>query len=569
MDPSGSPTQAQQEVTNGRHTPIMQEKSTAADSATEESSQISEMDIDPENEVKGLRLLIVHTGICLCTFLVGLDFNLIATAIPVITTQFDSINDVAWYGAAFYIVLCATQPLAGKMYTLFPKKLVYLVYLVVFEAGSLVCALAPTSNALIAGRAVAGLGASGVFAGGFVLLTSIIPLHKRAIYTATMSSTFAIASIIGPVIAGAFTTHVTWRWCFYINLPIGGFAAGLIFFIFKLRPAATENEALAKKLKGLDIVGFLLFAASVVMLLLALQFGGAKYAWNSSQVVGLFVGSGVTMLAFVPWQLYLQDTALVTPRIFKNRNAILIFVAAVFVNGPFQLIIYWLPIWFQAVLGASAESSGIRYLPTVISDALASVIGAGLAMQLGFWNPFLLFGYAMVCLGGGLLTTIHPGISDGHWIGYQIFGGIGYSLASNMAHLGLQASLPTDLVPIGSTTVLFIMSAACAIFLSIGQAIFDHRLITELAKVVPRDIVAEVVSVGATNVRSIVSGQGLDMVLRAYSDAITQIWYIPAVAPAISFLLLLAARWTSLKKTKTESQVSENSVGQTRSEEEA
>ena len=247
-----------------------------------------------------------------------------------------------------------------------------------------------------------------------------------------MSSTFAIASIVGPVIAGAFTEHITWRWCFYLYLPIGGFAAVLILFLFRIKGAATEKARLLEKIKGLDGLGFVLFAGSITMLLLALQFGGTAYAWKSSVVIGLFVGFGVTMLAFIPWQLYLQDTALIPPKLFKNRNASLIFSSSIFVNGPFQTIVYWLPIWFQAVLGVNPEASGIRYLPTVISDALASMIGAGIVMQLGVWNPFLLFAEVMVCIGGGLLTTIHPGISDGHWIGYQIFGGIGYSLASNL-----------------------------------------------------------------------------------------------------------------------------------------
>ena len=311
------------------------------------------------------------------------------------------------------IIRCATQPLAAKTFTLYSKRTVYLAYAGVFELGSLVCALAPTSNALIVGRAVAGFGASGVFAGGFVLLTTIIPLHKRAFWTGTMSSTYAITSIVGPVIAGAFTKNVTWRWYFYLNLPVGGFAAILIFFLFRIRGAATEKVPLIKKLKGLDGVGFVLFAASITMLLLALQFGGTTYAWNSSVVICLFVGFGLTILAFVPWQLHLQDTALIPPRLFRIRNASLIFTSSIFVNGPFQTIVYWLPIWFQAVLGVSPEVSGIRYLPTVISGALASMIGAGIVIQLGVWNPFLLFAEAMVYLGAGPLTTIHPSISDG------------------------------------------------------------------------------------------------------------------------------------------------------------
>lgn len=116
------------------------------------------------------------------------------------------------------IAMAASQPLAGKMYSLFPKKMSYLLYLLVFEVGSLVCAVAPSSHALIAGRAVAGLGASGLFAGAFTILATVIPLHKRAVWTGIMGSTFSIASIVGPVLAGALTQNVSWRWCFYINV---------------------------------------------------------------------------------------------------------------------------------------------------------------------------------------------------------------------------------------------------------------------------------------------------------------------------------------------------------------
>ena len=137
---------------------------------------------------------------------------------PVITAEFDSTRDIGWYGASFMVAMCASQPLAGKMYTLFSKKLAYLGYLLVFEVGSLVCALAPTSSALIAGRTVAGFGASGVLAGGFTVLTTIVPLHKRAVWTGIMGATFSIASIVGPVIAGGLTQNVTWRWCFWINV---------------------------------------------------------------------------------------------------------------------------------------------------------------------------------------------------------------------------------------------------------------------------------------------------------------------------------------------------------------
>lgn len=155
------------------------------------------------------------------------------------------------------------------------------------------------------------------------------------------------------------------------------------------------------------------------MLLLALQWGGIEHPWSSSVVIGLLVGFGVVMILFVLWTLRQKENALIPPRLFTvNRNPALLCAAAFFVNGPFQVIIYWLPIWFQGVLGASPTRSGINFFPTVISDVLAAFIGSAIVSQLGWWNPFLLLAEACVCLCGGLLTTIYPNIPGSYWVGY-------------------------------------------------------------------------------------------------------------------------------------------------------
>ena len=196
-----------------------------------------------------------------------------------------------------------------------------------------------------------------------------------------------------------------------------------------------------RKIKYLDALGFVLFTGSITMLLHALQWGDVDYSWRSSMIIGLLLGSGVVLFLFVIWQLCVPDIALIPPKLFANRNVVPIFSSALFSNGPFQLIIYWLPIWFQAILGVTPTASGIRYLPTVIADFLTSIIGSRIIMKLGTWNPFLIFGAAMVSLGTGLLSTIHPGISEGHWIGFQIIGGVGYSLIVTMVIILLALSL--------------------------------------------------------------------------------------------------------------------------------
>ncbi|KAI1496199.1 major facilitator superfamily domain-containing protein [Biscogniauxia marginata] len=476
------------------------DSSVSKDTAETREEQI----IDPEDEVKGTKLILIHTAVCLVNFFGRTGRFIITCYIRSITTEFNSIKDICWYGAAFQVALCASQPLAGKTFVLFSKKLAFLAYLAVFEAGSLLCALAPSSNALIVGRAIAGLGASGTFTGGFTILTTMIPLHRRAIYIGTWSSVFGISSIVGPVIGGALTQHVTWRWCFYINLPISGFAAAIFILLAHFKPAETEKVSLRDKLKALDAVGFVLFAGAITMLLFALHWGGVDFAWKSSTIIGLFVGFAVTISLFILWQLYMQDTALILPRLFKGGRNV------------------WL--LCTTVLGSTPTQSGINYLPTVISDVLASFIGSAIVMQLGYWNLFLLVAEAF------------------------IFGGIGYSLASTLAHLGMQALLPKELVPIGAATLLMVISTSCSIFLAMGQTVFQGALRANLASVVPPDVIESIISVGATNVGSVVDTPALSAVIRAYGKAVTQVFYIPAGAPVISFILVACCRWIMTKK---------------------
>lgn len=314
----------------------------------------------------------------------------------------------------------------------FPKKIVYLVYIGIFELGSLVCALAPTSDALIVGRAISGLGASGIFAGSLIIVATVAPLHKRPLLTGMTNGTFGASQIIGPLIGGAFAQNITWRWCFWINLPAGGVSFAIIVFYLHLQKGVTETTSLKQKVRNLDLPGFILFAGAITMLLLALQWGGVVYTWRSSVVIGLFVGFGLMFVTFLGWQWYAGDSALIPPRLFHYRTVILAFGACLISPGGVATIIYYLPIWFQAVRGASPVSSGLRYLPSVISDVLTSIIGGAVVMKVGLYNPFYIFGVAILSLGSGLLTTLTPTTDAGKWIGYQILTGSGYSFLVTM-----------------------------------------------------------------------------------------------------------------------------------------
>lgn len=173
---------------------------------------------DESKYVHGMQLVLLTAGLLLSVFVVALDNTIIATAIPKITTVFDSLNDVGWYGSAYLLTTTSLQPSFGKVYTYFDVKWVYLSSLVIFEAGSVLCAAATSSTMLIVGRAVAGAGAAALFSGSLTIIGYSVPIRRRAVYIASLSSMFGIASVIGPILGGAFTDKLTWRWCFWINL---------------------------------------------------------------------------------------------------------------------------------------------------------------------------------------------------------------------------------------------------------------------------------------------------------------------------------------------------------------
>lgn len=226
----------------------------------------------------GLKLWLVILSLCLAVFLVALDQTIIAPALGAITGEYGSVKDIGWYGSAYLLTSTALQPLYGKVYRTFDVKLAFLGAVALFELGSLVSAVAPSSAAFVVGRAVAGMGSAGLFSGSIVILAYSLPLRKRPFMFGMFGCMWGIASVAGPLLGGVFTDHLTWRWCFYVNLPIGGVAMAVIFFALNIaRVNNPDRLSFWSRIAELDLVGAAILMPAIIMLLLGLQWGGAQF----------------------------------------------------------------------------------------------------------------------------------------------------------------------------------------------------------------------------------------------------------------------------------------------------
>ncbi|KAK4665413.1 hypothetical protein QC763_401570 [Podospora pseudopauciseta] len=498
----------------------------------------------------GLKLVMVVSCMCLACFLMLIDTMVVSTAIPRITDEFNSLADIGWYATAYQFGSAAPQPLSGKVFAHFNNRFSFLAFFLIFELGSALCGAAVSSTMLIVGRAIAGVGAAGIINGALIIISCSVPMEKRPGLIGIVMGFNQLGLVIGPLIGGAFTSYSTWRWCFYINLPIGALVV-LALFLFPVPEQSAKPPAmkvLVKLHKYLDLVGFCLFAPAVLQLILALSFGGVTYPWNSSQVIGLFCGAAATFLVWLLWNRHKGPDALLPPAMLART--------AVWTSGLYQAFlmaavygaIFFLPIYFQAINNASPLLSGVYLLPTILPQLLMAASSGALIMAIGYVIPLATMSTVLLSVASGLYSLLRPGSPTGWWVGFQVLAGVGSGLGLQVAIIAIQAVVTGEELSSAMAFIVFTQSLGPAIVLTLCQLIFYSSLRVEIPREAPNADTEAVIAAGATGFRAIVPPDVLPGVLEAYANSINKVFYLVAAIAASCGLVLWGMGWKDLRK---------------------
>lgn len=462
------------------------------------------------------------------------------------------------------LTLCTFQLFWGRLYTLSSTsclpgpfdspKSILLSAITIFEIGSAICGAAASSSMFILGRAVAGLGSAGMMNGAIVVMIAVVPLKKRPLLQGLIGAVFGVASVIGPLLGGAFTEKISWRWCFYINLPLGAVVVAILLVVLRLpdnKPAQVPNDkkSAAEVLLSLDPLGLITFMPSIICLLLALQWGGTTYTWSSWRIILLLTLFPILFGAFLATQILRPKTATLPVRILTQRSVAFSFLFTFSSQAAMLVVTYYIPLFFQAIKSFSPLDSGLATLPFLLSLVIGSIIAGGLVQRIGYPAPFVIASAVLGSIGAGLISTWQVDVNKSTWIGFQVLFGFGIGIGMQQPTMMAQIVLPKLDQPTGVAFMFFGQNLGGAIFVSVAQNVFTDALAGKLSSVPGLRLdKAAIVRMGATSIEELVAQQYLDLALEDYRDALRSAFLVGTGLVAVSMIGAALVEWRSTKK---------------------
>ncbi|EGY15313.1 hypothetical protein VD0002_g2832 [Verticillium dahliae] len=469
--------------TDGRSTADLEGKTANPDSALSQSAEAeaSAPSDEPEAGRTKLQTTVIVGSLCAALFLSALDITIITTAVPTIAQEFRSSAGFVWIGSAYTLANAACVPIWGKVSDIFGRKNILLTAIAVFWVGSLLCGVSVNMGMLIGARAVQGIGGGGIIVLVNICISDLFSLRQRGFYFGITGIVWAFSSAVGPVLGGVFTSQVTWRWCFYINLPISGVGAVALFFVLKLHNPRTP---LGKGLQAIDWVGCLTIIGGTLMVLFGLEFGGVNFPWDSATVICLLVFGAVTIGLFIFNELKFARYPVIPLHLFRDLSTVACFVltfchAFVFISGS-----YWLPLYYQGVLGVSSLLSGVYLLPYAVSLSISSAISGWLIRKTGNYVYLITGGLAIMTLGFGLFYDLPGTPNYAKIILYQIVAGIGIGPNFQAPLIAIQTNAEPRDIASATATFSFVRQIATSISVVIGGVVFANEMDSQRPRLV-------------------------------------------------------------------------------------
>lgn len=389
--------------------------------------------------IHGYQLVFTLVSLVATLFLLALDLTIVLTLLTKVGDEFHQFTKVGWLTSGYMLSMACLAPSYGKISIAFGRKNTLAAAIVIFEAGSLISALAHNMDMLIGGRVIQGIGGGAIQAMVVVILSESVPINKRPLAMALIGITYSVASVCGPFIGGAFTTHATWRWCFYINLPIGGFAFVLLHFAFNPPP---PHGSLKAKLAKLDYLGTFFITAGLVLVLLAATFGGNEFAWDSGAVISCFVIGGALLVVFAVWNFLFSKNPLIIKEVVAVPQIMASSLSAGFAFMFFMGVLTYLAIYFQVIFNSSAWQSGIDLLPFIITVSVTATFN-GVFMRLTYFIKVTMMISAILGpIGVGLLLLLGRHTSQSARIGLLIPAGVSVGFTFQSTLISAQVKAP-------------------------------------------------------------------------------------------------------------------------------